>query len=111
VVDLVTVTTTSGGTVEMVIPPAPSVTVAIPQGQAPIIVSGSSGSAPTALGHLYEAPTPAQTWIITHALTFRPNVAIVDSAGTLVHGSVQYDSDTQITVTFAGAFSGKAYLS
>jgi hypothetical protein len=50
------------------------------------------------------------TWVITHTLGGRPSVTIVDSADTHVFGEVQYNSNTQITVTFSAAFSGKAYL-
>ena len=50
------------------------------------------------------------TWIITHTLGGRPSVTIVDSADTHVFGEVQYNSNTQVTVTFSVAFSGKAYL-
>lgn len=54
--------------------------------------------------------TASATWVITHALGGKPQVTIVDSAGTLVFGEVQYIDNTQITVLFSAAFSGKAYL-
>jgi hypothetical protein len=54
--------------------------------------------------------TAAATWVITHALGGKPQVTIVDSADTHVFGEVQYNSNTQVTVTFSAAFSGKAYL-
>jgi hypothetical protein len=60
--------------------------------------------------HVYVQGTPASTWSITHALGGRPSVTIVDSADTHVFGEVQYNSNTQVTVTFSAAFSGKAYL-
>ena len=40
----------------------------------------------------------------------RPSVTVVDSANTVVEGDVQYNSTTQLTITFASAFTGKAYL-
>lgn len=49
-------------------------------------------------------------WEITHSLGGKPSVTIVDSADTHVFGEVQYISNTQVTVTFSAAFSGKAYL-
>jgi hypothetical protein len=52
------------------------------------------------------------TWTINHPLAFNPAVTIVDSAGTVVEGGVQYLNAHTIEVTFdTGAFSGTAYLS
>lgn len=55
--------------------------------------------------------TPAATWVINHALGFMPSVVTVDSTGEVVEGTVVYTSPTQVTVAFAGATSGNAYLS
>ena len=52
----------------------------------------------------------SSTWNITHALGGRPQVTIVDSAGTVVYGEIQYLSNTEIRVLFSAAFSGYAYL-
>lgn len=54
--------------------------------------------------------TPASTWLITHNLNKRPSVTVVDSAEEIVYGEVEYVNDNQVTLTFAGAFSGKAYF-
>ena len=53
---------------------------------------------------------PSDTWVITHALNKYPSVVVVDSGGNVIVGGIEYDSISQITVTFGGAFSGKAYL-
>ena len=50
------------------------------------------------------------TWVITHNLNKRPSITVVDSAEAVVVGQVEYNSDNQVTLTFSGAFSGKAYL-
>jgi len=50
------------------------------------------------------------TWTITHNLNCYPAVSIVDSAGTVVFGEVNYISANVIVVTFVAAFGGKAYL-
>ena len=55
------------------------------------------------------------TWTITHNLNRFPSVTVVDSADTIVYGTVVYNSANQLTITFfqggsALAFSGKAYL-
>jgi hypothetical protein len=59
---------------------------------------------------VFQQNTPASSWVITHNLNKRPSVVVVDSAESVVVGEVEYNSDNQVTLTFAGAFSGKAYL-
>jgi hypothetical protein len=60
--------------------------------------------------HVFVQQSASTTWIIEHTLGGKPQVTIVDSADTHVFGDVQYNGNTQITVTFSAAFSGKAYL-
>jgi Repeat of unknown function (DUF5907) len=56
--------------------------------------------------------TAATTWSITHNLSFRPNVAAVDSTGReIVPGAVDYPSAAAVTLTFSAAVGGEAYLS
>ena len=52
----------------------------------------------------------SNTWVIFHSLKKYPSVTVVDSAGTVIIGDTAYDSINQVTLTFVGAFSGKAYL-
>jgi hypothetical protein len=54
---------------------------------------------------------PSAHWVITHHLPFQPAVTVVDSAGTVVEGSVEYPSPGVITVKFTAGFSGAAHLS
>lgn len=54
--------------------------------------------------------TPAQVWVIDHNLDKHPAVSVVDSSGEEVEGNVVYTSQQQVVVTFAGAFSGEAFL-
>lgn len=49
-------------------------------------------------------------WIVDHNLHKFPSVTIIDSAGTIVMGDVQYVSDIQITIDFSVPFSGSVYL-
>ena len=52
------------------------------------------------------------TWTITHNLGYEPGgVSVVDSAGTIVVGTVTYSSVDQIVVSFSSAFAGTAYFS
>ena len=60
--------------------------------------------------HVHTQGSAATTWTITHTLGGRPSITVVDSTGTVVVGDVQYNSDTQVTLTFSAAFSGSAYL-
>ena len=53
---------------------------------------------------------PASSWIVTHNLNKRPAAVVVDSSDEVVFGEVTYNSDNQVTLTFSGAFSGKAYF-
>lgn len=59
--------------------------------------------------------TPAQLGITddrhhTHNLGKRPAVTVVDSAGTVVIGEVDYLDDNTVRLTFCAAFSGTAYF-
>ena len=60
--------------------------------------------------YVFSQPVASSEWVIFHPLGGKPSVTIVDSAGTVVIGEIQYESDTKIVVTFTAAFSGFAYL-
>ena len=75
-----------------------------------VVVRSTSPSASNTRRYVFDQQAASATWVITHNLGGRPSVTIVDSADTHVFGEVQYNSDTQITVMFSAAFSGKAYL-
>ena len=53
----------------------------------------------------------SNSWVITHNLGFKPNVTVVDSAGNIVEGEITYTNTNSLTVSFASAFSGNAYIS
>lgn len=59
---------------------------------------------------LHIQSTPSDTWEVTHNLNKYPAVTIIDSAGDEVKGKVKYISTSSLTITFVGAFSGKATL-
>jgi hypothetical protein len=85
-------------------------TVIINQDVANQVVLRLGGSAGNTRRHVHTQEAASATWTITHSLGGKPSVTIVDSADTHVFGEVQYNSSTQVTVTFSAAFSGKAYL-
>jgi len=59
---------------------------------------------------VFSQNTASNTWVIVHGLGKFPSVTVVDSANSVVVGSVAYDSPNQVTITFEATFSGKAYL-
>ena len=60
--------------------------------------------------YIHNQTLPSDVWVVSHNLGKKPSVTVVDSADEVVFGEVQYNSDNQVTLTFAGAFSGKAYF-
>lgn len=52
----------------------------------------------------------ASTWTASHNLGKRPAVVVVDSADDVVYGDISYVDDNTVTLTFTGAFTGKAYF-
>jgi hypothetical protein len=53
----------------------------------------------------------AAVWTVVHNLGKFPSVSVVDSTGTTVYGTIRYDSTSQVTLSFSGAFGGEAYFS
>lgn len=60
--------------------------------------------------YVHTQGSASSSWTITHNLGRRPSVTIVDSGGNVQIGEVLYTSDNEITVSFAAAFGGYAYL-
>lgn len=60
--------------------------------------------------YVHEQSVASAEWVINHNLNTYPVVVIVDSAGTVVIGDVDYDDANTCTITFSSAFGGKAYL-
>jgi ribosomal protein L35AE/L33A len=54
--------------------------------------------------------SPSSVWSINHTLNKYPSISIVDSANNEVDGDVNYVDQNNVTLTFASAFSGKAFL-
>ena len=49
-------------------------------------------------------------WNIPHNLRKYPSVTVVDSAGTMVMGDLDYVDENNVTLTFSSPFSGTAHL-
>lgn len=60
--------------------------------------------------YVHQQNTPNSSWTIAHNLGKKPSVTVVDSADEVVHGQIEYIDNNTVTLTFAGAFSGRAYF-
>lgn len=60
--------------------------------------------------YVHNQASSSNIWTVTHNLNKNPSVTVVDSAGTVVIGEVEYLSVDQVRITFQSQFSGKAYF-
>lgn len=84
-----------------------------PQGiQGPAGAPGAPGASTLEqIAYVHEQLSASSTWTIVHTLNFKPNITVVDSAGTAVEGEYSYPNLTTVIAQFSAAFAGKAYLS
>lgn len=54
--------------------------------------------------------TAATTWTVTHNLNRYPSVTILDGSNNAVSANLSYPDANTVTITFASAFAGTAYL-
>lgn len=54
--------------------------------------------------------TPSSTWTITHNLNAFCSVMVVDTNGQVIYADITYIDDDSITIEFASAVAGKAFL-
>lgn len=59
---------------------------------------------------VYSQEDSIDVWDIKHDLNKFPSVTIVDSAGSVVVGDIDYVDENNVRVSFSSQFSGKAYL-
>tara|TARA_R110002020_G_scaffold224265_1_gene433754 strand:+ start:52 stop:375 length:324 start_codon:yes stop_codon:yes gene_type:complete len=79
--------------------------------QAQTLIVDNKGKVYKQNAHFIHVQNDASTsWSVTHNLKKYPSVVVVDSAGTVVIGSVTYNSTSAVTLSFENAFSGKAYF-
>ena len=62
------------------------------------------------INYMYDQTEASDKWVIVHNLNKYPAVSIINSAGEEVIGDVFYNSLNQVTITFEGAFKGRAIL-
>lgn len=61
--------------------------------------------------YVHNQYSASSTWTIPHGLGYNPNITVVDSAGTIIEGSLNYPDTNTLVATFTASFAGKAYLS
>lgn len=84
-------------------------TVVIPKNQTSLSIKGVTGGGGDA-HFVFTQSIPESIWEITHNLGKKPAVTVVDSGDSVVVGEVEYINLNSVRLTFAGAFSGKAYF-
>lgn len=60
--------------------------------------------------HRHIQTSNSNEWIITHNLGYRPSVTIIDLDGDVVNAHITYNTNNQLTLTFAQPIKGEAYL-
>lgn len=70
----------------------------------------SSGLVDTDKRYVHTQNTASSVWTVNHDLDKFPSITVVDSAGSIVVGEVEYNNENNVTLTFSAAFSGVAYL-
>ena len=59
---------------------------------------------------VYVQGTSSAVWVVNHNLNKYCSVSVVDTAGTEVIGTVEYNSLDTVTLTFSAPFSGQAFF-
>ena len=59
---------------------------------------------------VFTQAVPSATWTIQHNMGKLPAVSAVNNNNMIVYGNVVYVDNNNLTITFSGGFSGKAYL-
>ena len=60
--------------------------------------------------YVHDQMTSVSEWYIYHGLNKYPAITVVDSAGSVVLGEIQYVSQNEVVLRFISEFSGIAYL-
>lgn len=74
------------------------------------LISDMIGDSAYDSNYIHTQLSSSASWVVNHNLNKYPSVTVVDSANSVVIGDIQYNSVNQLTITFVGAFSGKAYI-
>lgn len=59
---------------------------------------------------VFEMGVAQNEWVITHNLNKRPDVKVVDSAGSVFDPGIEYIDDNTVKITMNAPFKGYAYI-
>lgn len=59
--------------------------------------------------YVHDQAAASSSWTVVHNLDKFPSITVVDTAGTVVIGSLVYVDTNTVVITFNSAFSGKVY--
>ncbi len=59
---------------------------------------------------VFTQSTPSAVWTINHGLNKFPSVTSVNNNNIQAYGAIEYIDKDNLTITFSGGFSGKAYM-
>lgn len=71
-----------------------------------LVKLGTSGTS----RYVHDQAEPSDEWHVTHNLHCFPSVTVVDTANSIVEGSVEYVDLDNMTIYFNSVFSGFAYI-
>ena len=83
-------------------------TTSVSQPSVNVSVQGISGGSDAHFTYTQNAAS--DTWSIAHNLGKKPSVTIVDSADSVLYGSIEYTDLNNLTINLSAPTSGKAYL-
>jgi hypothetical protein len=72
--------------------------------------SGGGGTGVDDKHYIHNQSTASATWSVTHNLSKKPSVSVVDTSGNVIEGSIKYTNLNSLIIKFNASFSGEAYL-
>ena len=73
-----------------------------------IDISGLKGGGD--LSYVHNQTTAASVWNVTHSLTKKPSVTIIDDDGFEIEADIEHLSDNSVTITLSEAITGSAHF-
>jgi len=81
------------------------------EGSSSVVVSGSVGPPGlSSTGYIHHQDIASTVWTINHNLGKFPTVDCFDSAGDVIEGVPNHESNLQLTITFLSSTGGIAYI-
>lgn len=80
-----------------------------PQGEQGI--AGPPGPPGSGASFVHDQTAASASWVVDHGLGYYPAITILDDESRMVITDIEHNSVTQVTITFASPFVGKAVFS